>query len=291
MDPQARVLPSPPSISVVIRTRTDSAEALGVFERLKSQRLPPAETIVVDSGSAAAVLAKLERLPIRLIRMAPSDYSSASALNLAISQARGDLIAILSQDALPRDESYLEALAAAFDSPLVAGAYGRQIPRASGDHPLNVKDLTKTYPPVSRVQTRDCWFDNACSMIRADLWRRHPFAAQAVISEDHEWAKWAQSLGLVIKYQAEAVVEHSHPRTIRGVWRRSRLEGQGLAWVHGRRVSLARALFCCAREVASDAVWLLPRGQGQHVFGSVGYRLAKHLGLCLGSRKGFSPRH
>ncbi|MCX7012623.1 MAG: glycosyltransferase family 2 protein [Candidatus Sumerlaeota bacterium] len=277
--------PVVPTISVVIRMKTDALAALEVLDRVQAQQPAPMEIVVVDSGSSQEVQAALESRPIRLFRIAPSEYSSAFALNRAIEEARGELIAILSQDALPADTHYLARLSAAFDSALVAGAYGRQTPRPN-DHPLNRKDLETAYPPVSRAQTADCWMDNACSMIRADLWRLHPFAKEAVVAEDHEWAKWAQSQGREIRYQADAVVVHSHPRGARAMWRRSYLEGLGLAWVHQRRITLARALGRCAREVASDVVWLARHGEARFIPGSVVDRLAKHAGLYWGQRRG-----
>jgi len=278
MNPSTAQQPAASTVSVVIRMKTDALETLHVLDLAQSQQPAPLEIIVIDSGSSPEVQAALEKRPIRLFRISPQEYSSAFALNRAIAEARGERIAILSQDALPKDEHCLAHLAAAFDSLLVAAAYGRQTPHPN-DHPLNRKDLEKTYPPVSRTQTDDCWMDNACSMIRADLWSLHP-------SEDHEWAKWVQSQGLEIRYQADAVVVHSHPRSVRAGWRRSFQEGVGLAWIHRRRVSLARAAFRYAREVASDALWLWRHGETRFIPYSFADRLARHAGFYWGQRRG-----
>jgi rhamnosyltransferase len=286
MSAQSLTTPAPASISVVIRTKTDDLEVIEVLDLVAGQAPPPLEIIVIDSGSTARIVAELERRADRLIRIPPEQYSSASALNQAIAEAGGRLIAILSQDARPASRDYLAVLARAFDSPRVAGVYGRQVASERAKHPLIVKDLSKTYPDKSRTQTDDPWFDNCCSMIRADLWRRRPFAPEAVISEDHDWAKWAQGQGYVVKYEASAVVRHSHPRRLATIWERHWLEGRGLARVRGRGLPAPYSLFCCLREIASDMIWLLRRFHLGAMLSPILQRPVKHAALYFGYRKG-----
>ncbi len=276
-----------PGISVVIRTKTDQREIFDVLDRLARQTLAPREVIVIDSGSAPAIAAELRRrIGAGFLAIAPEAYSSARALNLALERATGGLAAILSQDVLPASDSYLEILASSFDSERVAAAYARQAVKPSAAHPLNEKDFAKTYPPEPRLQTADCWMDNACSMIRMDLWRRRRFLEQAAVCEDHEWAQWAIGQGFAIRYQAAALALHGHRRSVRGAWRRHIQEGQGLAWVHSRPLSLRRAIFCCVREMASDTVWLTRRGLPWWIPYAIAERAAKHAALWLGWRNG-----
>ncbi len=217
---------SPQRISVILRTYTQGDEVVPLLESLAAQTAPPWECVVIDSGSAPAVQAQLRTLaqtglrsasgttiPLRLLEISKQVYQSARALNWAIEVAQGELMAIISQDALPADPHYLATLAAAFDTDRVAGSYGRQIVHVPG-YPLCEKDLEHVYPPQSRVQQApDCWFVNTCSMVRRDLWQQHAFDEQALISEDHEWARWWQQQGYVVKYEAAAVVQHSMPMT------------------------------------------------------------------------------
>jgi GT2 family glycosyltransferase len=280
---------APTSIAVVIRTRTDSAEVFDLLGALTRQTIRPAEIAVIDSGSSPEVLARLRDfasagIPLRLIQIAPAEYQSARTLNRAISETRSSHVAIISQDALPLGVHYLERLAAAFDDENVAGSYGRQLPDARTD-PLGEKDLLRTYPPESRTQRApDCWFVNTCSMVRRDLWERHAFEERAVISEDHEWAKWAQGEGFVIQYCAEATVSHyhHHGQSTARLWRRHSLEGQGLCVIHGRPPGIFTTLRAWAREVASDALWLVRRGQPHWLPVSVWRRAVKHAALHHG---------
>ncbi len=271
-------------ISVVIRSRSSSGEVLHLIKCLEKQTVR-AEIIVVDSGSSAEVIESLRQMDgIVLVEISSESFTSAGALNAGCKRAHGSLIAILSQDAMPAQLTYLETLSSFFANEKLAGAYGRQIP-CEHDHPLNIKDLTKTYPPQSRLQTQDCWFDNCCSMIRKDLWLEHAFDESALVSEDHEWAQWALANGHVIRYCAEAQVVHSHKRTISWLWNRFRAEGEGLGRIHGRSLPLWKMLFQMTREIVSDCLWLARRGRGMDLWRPFLDRPIKHMAYYIGYRK------
>lgn len=285
-----------PAVSVAIRSYTRTDEVLRLIDSLIVQTLCPREIVVIDSGSAPRIIAALRRMgeqgaspdgavALRLIEIPNADFTSAGALNRAIEEARFELVAIVSQDAMPADAHYLERLAAAMAEPDVAGAYGRQVLGDEYDA-LGEKDLATAYPPVSRVQGRgECWFVNTCSIVRRSLWRRHAFDPGAGISEDHEWGKWATDEGFRIRYVADAVVRHYHPFPTAGMlWRRHYGEGRGLAYVHGDSPGLARSALRCGREIGADAVWLLRRGMAFELPRSVWRRAVKYLALWKGGR-------
>jgi rhamnosyltransferase len=74
--------------------------------------------------------------------------------------------------------------------------------------------------PMERL-TR-CAFDNVCSCIRRSVWRAHPFRA-APIAEDLEWAREVLLAGYRLAYEPAAVVMHSHDRSLRYEFTRTRL--------------------------------------------------------------------
>lgn len=292
-------------VSVIVRARSRNGDVLRLMNSLAGQSLLPHEIVVIDSGSAPDIIATLRgwggsglahasgaTIRVHLIEIPGSTYQSARALNHAIREATGDLMAIISQDALPANPDYLLKLVEAMRDPEIAGAYARQILEEKYS-PIGDKDLTKTYPPVSRVQRApDCWFVNTCSIVRRTLWERAPFDEAALISEDHAWGKWAQQNGYAIRYEADAIVHHWHyDDTLRDTWKRFYNEGRGLAYIHregpGLFVSIGRWL----REMASDLVWLIRRGLPWYWPQAAVARTLKHAGLYLGHRAGLrSPR-
>jgi rhamnosyltransferase len=299
------VTPEHPSISVAIRSYEREPILFALLDRLRAQTVAPLEIVVIDSGSSPAVMERLRALsvspevvrdlpppqsaanaPVVLIEIPNSEYQSARTLNQVLEASRGDLALILSQDALPSDERYLELMRQPFESdPRIAGAYSRQI---LGDSycPLGEKDLARTYPERAGYQDPpNIRFVNTCSMIRRDVWRRIPFREEAIITEDHQWAKEAMEAGHRIFYQGLAAVHHFHYRDgVREIWKRFYLEGLGLARIHSRRLSLLMAAFQGAREIASDALWLTARGKPQYIGRSLAQRTAKHAGLYFGHR-------
>ena len=164
----------PQSLSIVIRARSDTVQVMQLIENLAAQSTRPREFVVIDSGSSESVLQEFRHLQrcgvrsadrpigLRLIEIPGSEYQSSSALNHAIRLTCGELVASISQDALPASADYLERLLQWFSDPRIAGSYGRQVPRGRC-HPLTRKDLTRTYPAQGRLQQApDCWFVNTC---------------------------------------------------------------------------------------------------------------------------------
>ncbi|MFP4381210.1 MAG: glycosyltransferase family 2 protein [Candidatus Sumerlaeia bacterium] len=294
---------SKPSLSIVIRSYTQTDELVMLLECLGKQSTLADELVIIDSGSANWVVQKVrllckdglnghqgDNIPVKLLEIDKGDYQSARALNQAIAHTRCDLVAIISQDALPVDNDYLKYLVEAMEDDTIAGAYGRQKSYKDKDNLLWEKDLHLTYPAESRTQyAPDCWFVNTCSIIRRKLWEEHPFDEHANISEDHEWAKWAQAQGYAIRYEARAVVYHFHHFPgMRNLWNRFYEEGKGLAYIHQVRVDLPRSVFRYLREIASDGVWLTRKGRPWRFPASVYRRAIKHAALYNGYRDGLS---
>ncbi len=291
-------------VSVIIRARSRNGDVLRLMNSLAGQSLLPHEVVLIDSGSAPDVLSTLRgwgssglahqsgaSIPVRLIEIPGHTYQSARALNHAIREATGDLMAIISQDALPANADYLLRLVEAMRDPAIAGAYGRQILEKKYS-PIGDKDLTKTYPPVSRIQhAPDCWFVNTCSIVRRSLWEQAPFDEAALISEDHAWGKWAQENGYAIRYEAEAIVHHWHyDDTLRDTWKRFYNEGRGLAYIHREAPGLLVCIGRWLREMASDLLWLCRRGLPWYWPQAAIARTLKHAGLYLGHREGLRSR-
>jgi len=283
------------SVSVTIRSYEREPMIFPLIDRLRDQTLKPLEIVIIDSGSGPAVIEPLRALaakpatageiPIKLLEIPNRTYQSARAINQVIAASRGELAAILSQDALPTDDKYLELLAEPFREERVAGTYARQV---LGEHycPLGEKDLSRTYRPVVLHQRLpDIWFVNTCSMVRRSVWERFPFNEDAVITEDHEWAKQVMEAGYDIVYQGHAAVHHFHHRDgLKQLYKRFYQEGLGLGYIHQRRLPLWKALGAWVRELASDTIWLTRRGMPWYIPRSLGQRTVKYAGLFTGHR-------
>ncbi len=222
---------SDPLISVVLVTRNGGESLAATLEAIAHQRIDVGfEVIALDSGSSDGTLGRLERAAQQVVSIPPESFNHGLTRNLAIEHARGELIVLIVQDALPASDDWLAKLTAPFRADVsVAGAFCRQQPRPSAT------TLTKHYlerwvaaSPTSRsVQLTEpgelsrldaharlqlCAFDNVCSCIRRSVWQQIRFPATP-IAEDLEWAIAVLQAGYRLAYVADAVVLHSHERS------------------------------------------------------------------------------
>ena len=196
-------------ISIVIRTRNEASWIGRCLAALKEQDYPDVEIIVVDNESRDDTLKLVNRFDCRLLTISERDFTPGRSLNLGISAARGDLIAMLSGHCIPMHDKWLRRLAVAFTGPEIAGVYGRQEPLPDTSD-LDKRDLWTTFGLDRRVQVRDYFFHNANSMIRRDVWEAMPFSEHLSSVEDRDWAKRVLELGYKIMYEPAAIVYHFH---------------------------------------------------------------------------------
>src|SRR5947209_1188805 len=118
------------AISVLLLTKNGSRDLERVLPALYNQReIPRLEVIAVDSGSTDGTVPLLQRYALRLKQIAPHEFHHARTRNLAATMATGEFIVLLSQDAVPTSDLWLNRLLANFSDPKVGAVYGRQLPK------------------------------------------------------------------------------------------------------------------------------------------------------------------
>jgi len=124
-----------PFVSVIVATRDRAALLAETLDALSAQRWPRDrfEVLVADNRSTdatAAVIRERERRPgapsIRYLYVAEAGKSAA--VNRALSQARGDVLAFTDDDVVP-EPTWIEQLARAFAETGADFAAGRILPR------------------------------------------------------------------------------------------------------------------------------------------------------------------
>lgn len=219
----------PPSVSVVIPTLNAAAFLPRLFAALFSQEpLAPAEVILVDSRSVDATASVAAAEP--RARVVPiSDFSHGRARNLGAREARGEIVVLLTQDAVPADRGWLAALLAPFADPQVVASYSRQVPHADAN-PMERFFLLKRFPPgpaVRRVARgaaplafEDVFFSNVSAAVRRETLLEHPFDEELIMSEDQQFSRDVIAAGHAVVYQPDSVVAHSHNYSLATCFRR-----------------------------------------------------------------------
>lgn len=294
-----------PAISVVLPTWNAGPGIERLIEALRGQDLDlPPEILAVDSGSTDGTRERLRRAGVRLIETSAREFDHGETRNLALRQASGDLAVLLVQDALPAARTTIRRLAEPFADPMVAGAFGRQLPwpaaSAISRHYLArwvaARPGRRVVGPIAReefdrmtptARLDACAFDNVCSCVRLSVWRAHPFPATP-IAEDLRWSAAVLLAGHRIAYVPDAAVWHSHERPARYELQRAYLVHQQLQRVFG--LSTIPSVGALIRSVATTVPAHLrlaisePHGRTAAMVRGAALGVAMPLGQYLGAR-------
>lgn len=196
-----------PNVSIIIRTKNEERWIgiclKGVFE----QTYKDFEVILVDNASTDQTLDKAKKYPIKILNII--DYLPGKAINLGVSESKGNIIVILSGHCIPVNENWLENLIDDLDDLNVAGVYGRQEPMSfSSDS--DKRDLITVFGLDKKVQKKDPFFHNANSAIRKTFLDKYPFDENATNVEDRIWGMEVIKAGYKIIYEPLASVFHFH---------------------------------------------------------------------------------
>jgi len=217
--------------SVIIPTLNAGEAFQQVIHAVKSQKAPwEFEIVVIDSGSTDGTIEFIEAFKdISLHHIAKSDFQHGSTRNRAIGLTNGEYIALLTQDAQPKNDYWLYNLVAALEHfPHAAGAFGRHqaypdadpftkrdlesIFRRYNQHPLCVsKDLDpgKWNAQDTRWRKFLHFYSNNNSCMRRSVWEKIPFP-RVDFGEDQIWASKIIEAGYQKLYVDKAIVYHSH---------------------------------------------------------------------------------
>lgn len=194
------------------------------------------EILIIDSGSTDATLEIIARHPfVRLVRIPQSDFGHGKTRNDAARQARGRVVAYLSHDALPADESWLRHLV----EPLSASSkprrgdcvavFGRQVARSTcfpslkyeidgifaACGPDDVVTMVRCEPGnADALSAAELFYSDVNSAARRDILTGTIPYRDVPYSEDLFFARDVLNAGYAKAYAPQATVEHSNDVTL-----------------------------------------------------------------------------
>jgi glycosyltransferase involved in cell wall biosynthesis len=272
-----------PRTSVLIRAHNEEAHIGRLLTGIAHQTLQPDEIILVDSGSTDATLAIASAFSVRIVHIAPQDFSFGRALNRGLEVATGDVVVMASAHVYPFFDSWLELLLEPFGDEGVALSYGRQqVPE--GGRFSEQQMLARWFPPQSVPRQRDPFCNNANAAIRRALWQELPYDEQLTGLEDMDWATRAIARGYVLSYVAEAVVVHVHDESFGQVVNRYQREAIAHKQIHSdQQMPLATAAWLALKNISGDVRDAAKQhGFRSHASDIVAFRLAQFYGTYRG---------
>ncbi|HEY5287001.1 MAG TPA: glycosyltransferase [Solirubrobacteraceae bacterium] len=212
---------SAPSISVVVPARDAEDTLPALLQALMPQvrRRDDTEAIVVDSGSRDRTSELAVSAGARVI--SESRPGAAAARNTGVRAANGELVVFLDSDCVPRPD-WLDVLVRALRAAPEMGAVGGRIVAARSTNLLQRHAERSAYinqeegfrdPFLPYLLTANCCYR------RAALEKLGGFDEGLLSGEDTDvsWRMQLQ-LGLGLELVQDAVVEHVHRATLRGLW-------------------------------------------------------------------------
>jgi GT2 family glycosyltransferase len=299
-----------PDVSVAIPVRDGGELFAELLHALERQTIAH-ELVVCDSGSRDGSLRLARGHGAVALEIAPEQFSHGGVRNELLAAAGGEYVALLTQDAVPADERWLERLLAGFSLAADVGiVYGPYRPRATA--PLAVRvELERWFeslaprgepqverldpeerraPNVSALNGRRGFFSDANACVARSAWQRVPFRDVAY-AEDRVLAIDMLRAGYAKAFVPQAAVIHSHAYTTGQQLRRGFDEWRGLLEVYGWRepasprhlVSRLRGALGQAR-VELDAQGVPRWARAAPLAAVARHQLAGLTGALLGSR-------
>jgi rhamnosyltransferase len=301
-------------VTVAIPVRDGGAQLAGTLRALAAQTVAH-ELLVCDSGSRDGSLELARRHGARVLEIAPDRFSHGGTRNLLMSEAKGAHVALLTQDAEPADERWLERLLAAYAlADDVAIAYGPYLPRAAASLAVRA-ELEQWFaslspdgrPAVERLAPderaapaleligRRGFFTDANACVARAAWEQVPFR-EVPYAEDRVLALDMLRAGYAKAFMPDAGVLHSHDYTPLQELRRCFDEWRGLREVYGwrepaRPAQLVRKLRgeLAQTRLAASREGLTGAARRATLAGASRHHVIRLAGAVLGSRADLLP--
>lgn len=241
------------SVTVAIPVRNGGELFAQTLRALDGQTIDH-ELLICDSGSTDGSTDLAREHGARVLEIAPSRFNHGGTRNLLMREACGSHVALLTQDAEPADEHWLQRLLTGFElSPEVALVYGPYAPRpwASVGVRIELEQWFASLSPdgapridalaaeerglaATELLGQRGFFSDANACIARAAWERVPFR-EVAYAEDRALAMDMLRQGYAKVYLPDAAVLHSHSYSASEQLRRCFDEWRGLHEIYGWR--------------------------------------------------------
>jgi glycosyltransferase involved in cell wall biosynthesis/GT2 family glycosyltransferase len=252
-------------VSVVIPVKDGGPLLERVLAAVRAQG--PQELLVIDSGSRDRSRELARAAGARVIEIDPREFGHGRTRNLGAEQSSGDLIAFLTQDAVPVG-GWLDALRESFGmAERVGAAYGPHLPLADTS-PMIARELTEFFAGFSpngravvQRQGDPTFLSNVNACYARACWERIRFP-DVDYAEDQAFAAAMLEQGWAKVFNPRAAVLHAHDYGPVEFMRRYFDEYRGLRETigHVEPISPRGLAGTVRRQVAGDRAWMRERG-------------------------------
>jgi glycosyltransferase involved in cell wall biosynthesis len=298
-------------VSVALPVRNGGASLVRVLDAVRRQRIDrPVEIVMADSGSTDGSQEVARERGVRVIDVAPGEFSHGGTRNLLMERSAGAQVAFLTDDAEPASDTWLAELVAGFDdAPDVGLVFGPYLPRPDASVAVR-RELTEFFasmapdgrPRVDRAPGAGerrpgpvTFYTDANGCLSRRAWERAPYRP-VTYAEDQLLALDMLDAGFAKVFRPRAAVIHSHDYPPLELFGRMFDEFRALREVYGHveEVGARHTLGTVRRQVARDRAFmrsegLTGAGLDRRTLESLRHHTLRAAGAALGSRAGRIP--
>ena len=287
--------PSAPAAQrvVVLVPTCDGGPRWADFLQALAAQQPHWRTVVIDSESVDGSAERAQAAGLTVQRIARAQFNHGATRQQALERhaVDADWVVFMTQDAVLGEPQAIARLLQAFDDPHVAAAYGRQLPHPEAtaiaaharlfNYPEHSE--TRTLQDAPRLGLKTCFLSNSFAAYRVQALREvGGFASDLILAEDMHLAARLLQAGHAVRYQADAVVYHSHNYSLveefqryfdtgvfhaQQAWLTERFGGAGREGLKFLRSEMHHLL--------RHAPWRLPEAAVRTVLKALAYRLGR----------------
>ncbi|MBT4056158.1 glycosyltransferase [Candidatus Peregrinibacteria bacterium] len=188
------------------------------------------EIVLVAAGANQATLDIIKNHKLGYHWVDRKDYNNGLTRNFGVSKSKGEIVVMLTADAIPKGSDWLANMIKHYDDKTVAAVYAKQIPRdncnvvfakrvndsftGSDELKINSIENFEQYSELSPFERYSLTnFDDVCSSFRRNFWEKNPYQ-EINFAEDLRFGVDVILAGHKIVYEPTAQVVHSHNRGV-----------------------------------------------------------------------------
>ena len=207
-------------IDVIIPTYHPDEKLERCLRMLKRQTIQPQRILLINTEEKffhSKVFSTLKQGEI--VHITKPEFDHGGTRNQAARMCDGEIMILLTQDAIPADEYLIENLLKPFEDEEVCAAYGRQMADKK-DNPIEAYTRIFNYPKESRIKSKKdlpelgiktFFCSNVCAAYRKSEYDAlGGFPLHTIFNEDMIYAAKVIENEQKVYYNAKARVIHSH---------------------------------------------------------------------------------
>lgn len=218
------------TVDVVIPAYRPGQKFIQTIRKLAEQTVRVGKIIVVNTEEKLWPESLLKDLPeqaadlIEVHHISKEEFDHGHTRNVGVSYSDAQIVVLMTDDAVPYDNTLIEALTAPFSDETVGAVYGRQLPgetagigeRFSRAFNYPAESRKKTIADLKELGIKTFFCSNVCAAYRRSVFDElGGFTDRAIFNEDMIYAAGLLDHGYAVCYAADACVIHSHTYTNR----------------------------------------------------------------------------